>query len=470
MRRYVTIGSIVVATVLAGSAAAYAEPGTVAVAAAAQPAPDQAGCPTTPATPPASTAPAVPAVPAVPAADPTTPVAPVTPGDPASPDIPGDLSAPAAPAAPAVPSAPSVPVAPAAPAVSVAVPAGAGPVATDPATSAPVSALRPAVTAGEPGSDEPGSDEAGSDEAGPAGDQPDRTKGDDSTPVAPKPAEPATSAPAPAATAPTPAESTPAAACGADTSAATKYGWGSPNRVDEFDNGLGLDWDVYDGEGHDGQGRRTPDAVSVKDGIMTITGNANGDTAGLAWNPGQKYGRWEGRVRAPVGDSTYNALMLLWPDAENWPVGGEVDFMEMSDDKRQSTDMFLHYGANNDQEQGSVDIDATQWHDWAVEWTPTSITAFVDGKEWWKTTKVDILPPGPMHLCIQLDWFPEGRGDVTPTRMEVAWVKQYPLNGDAAKEGVADTIGQAARTLTEGGPDPVPSVSGLVARAVAAVR
>jgi hypothetical protein len=97
------------------------------------------------------------------------------------------------------------------------------------------------------------------------------------------------------------------------------------------------------------------------------------------------------------------------------------------------------------------------------------MTAFVDGKEWWKTTDVDILPPGPMHLCIQLDWFPEGRGAVTPTPMEVAWVKQYPLNGDAAKEGVAGEIGQVTRPLTEGGPDPVPAVAGLVSRAVAVV-
>jgi Glycosyl hydrolases family 16 len=459
MRRYVTIGSIVVATVLAGSAAAYAKPGTAATAATAQPAPGSAGCP--PAAPPAPAATAAPA-------------APVTPGGAAAPAAPGAQAVPPAPAVPAVPVVPVAPAAPHAP----------GPTAADAAVAVPVSAVRPAVAVGEPGSGDTRSDGSGSDSPDSGGDHPGGTGGtsDDGASEAPMQSEPAP-APAPAPAATTPAAGGADAACGADTSAATKYGWGTPNRVDEFDNGLGSDWDVYDGEGHDGQGRRTPDAVSVKDGIMTITGDPSGNTAGMAWNPGQKYGRWEGRVRAPVGDSTYNALMLLWPDAENWPVGGEVDFMEMSDDKRQSTDMFLHYGANNDQEQGSVDIDATQWHDWAVEWTPTSITAFVDGKQWWKTTNVDILPPGPMHLCIQLDWFPEGRGDVTPTRMEVAWVKQYPLNGDAAtgSEGAVDKVAQAAgsivegvadtaRSLTEGGPDPLPAVSGLVPRAVAVPR
>jgi hypothetical protein len=342
MRRYVTIGSIIVATVLTGSAAAYAEPGA-APAAVVQPAPAPARCPPAQATP-------------------VAPAAPV----------------PAAPSAPVVPAASAVPLAPA-------VPDGADQDGAEQDGHHPESA----ATTDDPAPESPAPAPSGT--TGEAGDVDD--------------------------------------ACGPDTSAATRFGWGTPNRVDEFDNGLGAGWDVYDGPGHDGQGRRTPDAVSVEDGIMTITGDPSGSTAGMAWNPGQKYGRWEGRVRAPVGDSSYNALMLLWPDAENWPVGGEVDFMEMSDDKRQSTDMFLHYGEGNDQEQGTVDIDATQWHDWAVEWTPTSITAFVDGKEWWKTTKVDILPPGPMHLCIQLDWFPEGTGDVTPTRMEVAWVKQYSLDG-----------------------------------------
>ena len=308
--------------------------------------------------------------------------------------------------------------------------------------------------------------------------------------------------PAPAATEPCAPAAPPATQAGSpaapDTSAATKFGWGKPNRVDDFTNGIGKGWDVYDGPGHDGKGRRTPDAVTVSGGIMTITGDSNGATAGMAWDPGQKYGRWEGRVKAPVGDSSYNALMLLWPDAENWPVGGEVDFMEMSDDSRQSTNMFLHYGSDNSQESGEVKIDATQWHDWAVEWTPTHIAAFVDGKQWWRTTDVNILPPGPMHLCIQLDWFPEG-GTVKKSSMLVDWVKQYPISvGDVVKdapkdvgkavesvgnvagslvEGIADAATRAilpqrrvTAPMTEGWPDPIPARKGLVDHAVAGGR
>ena len=61
--------------------------------------------------------------------------------------------------------------------------------------------------------------------------------------------------------------------------------------------------------------------------------------------------------------------------------------MEMTDHTRQSTDIFLHYGADNAQEHGEVKIDATQWHNWAVEWTPKDVTAYVDGKQWWHTDK-----------------------------------------------------------------------------------
>ncbi|MCW0213049.1 MAG: glycoside hydrolase family 16 protein [Pseudonocardia sp.] len=216
---------------------------------------------------------------------------------------------------------------------------------------------------------------------------------------------------------------------GDGTTAAERFGWGTPNREDDFENGMGQ-WSLYDGVGHAGEGRRTPDAVSISDGVMTITGDEDGNTGGMAWNPGQKYGRWEARVKSPASADAYHSLLLLWPDAENFPVGGEIDFMEIGDPDRQSTDLFLHYGADNSQVHGNLDIDATEWHNWAVEWTPEGVTAYVDGEQWWRTTDTGILPPGPMHLCIQLDYFP-GDGSADGGGLEhVDWVRQYSLDGD----------------------------------------
>jgi hypothetical protein len=241
---------------------------------------------------------------------------------------------------------------------------------------------------------------------------------------------------------PAPPAPPPRVSAGHETSAAALHGWGEPNRVEEFDGALGAGWNVYEGPGHAGNGRRTRDAISFRDGIMTITGDAQGNTAGMGWNPGQKFGRWEGRVRAPASDESYNALLLLWPDAEDFPVGGEIDFMEMLDHTRQTTNIFLHYGENNDQVVGEVQIDGTQWHNWAVEWAPTHVAAFVDGKEWWRTDNVDILPPRAMHLCVQLDWFPEdGQGAVQESYMHVDWVKQYPYEiQEPLVEGVPDRL------------------------------
>ena len=212
--------------------------------------------------------------------------------------------------------------------------------------------------------------------------------------------------------------------------AAASLGWGTPNRAADFtDPSTTKNWGMYDGPGHAGNGRRTPTAASIVGGLLTITGDTQGNSEGMAWNPGQKYGRWEGCVKSPPGADSLHSLLLLWPDAENWPVGGEVDFMEISDPSRQSVDSFLHYGADNQQESGKLKTDASQWHAWAVEWTSQGLSEFVDGKKWWSTTDTSHLPPGPMHLCIQLDYF---GGDATGGAKEIVnWVRQYPLNSSA---------------------------------------
>ncbi|MCO1657247.1 glycoside hydrolase family 16 protein [Pseudonocardia humida] len=225
------------------------------------------------------------------------------------------------------------------------------------------------------------------------------------------------------------------APAGFATSAAATHGWGRPNRVDHFTDGLGEDWNVYDSPGHQGNGVRSPEAATVEDGRLIITGSPDGTTAGMSWGDGQKYGRWEGRVRAPEADDAYHALLLLWPDAENFPIGGEIDFMEMLDGDRQTTNLFLHYGADNSQISGEVEVDATTWHNWALEWTPESITAYLDGEEWFSTTEQEIFPPGPMHLAVQLDWFPDSEDERSrESRMEVDWVMQYPLDSGSGTD------------------------------------
>lgn len=149
-----------------------------------------------------------------------------------------------------------------------------------------------------------------------------------------------------------------------EKTAAESHGWGAADRADEFDNPAALaNWWVYDSVGHDGNGRRTPGAVAVVDGALRITGDADGSSGGVAQRGGgQVYGRWEVCVKSPPGSPRYHSVALLWPDAGDWPVGGEVDFMEIRDPTRQSVEFNLHWGAEDQRQTGHVQIDATQWH------------------------------------------------------------------------------------------------------------
>jgi beta-glucanase (GH16 family) len=256
-------------------------------------------------------------------------------------------------------------------------------------------------------------------------------------------AAPPPAPPAPAPVAPTsvaspvtaPAAQADPSAC-SDTAAA-RLSWGAPTRSSDFTGtALPADWHAYGPEpGHDRQGVRTPDAITVAGGTATITGTQDGTTGAMSWHPGQRYGRWEACIRSDQGQGGLNAVVLLWPVAEDWPVGGEIDWMEISDPSRLETGFFLHYGEDNSQESGSVPHDATQWSAWALEWTPTKITAYLDGQEWYSTTETGHFPPRPMNMTMQLDYFPGavegplagpsiGTGG---TAMHMDWARQWAL-------------------------------------------
>jgi hypothetical protein len=219
---------------------------------------------------------------------------------------------------------------------------------------------------------------------------------------------------------------TPAGSC-ANTAAET-FGWQAPIRADDFSDPSSLaGWKIYNGPGHKRNGRRTPQAVDVSDGLLTITGDAEGNSGGMAWNPGQLYGRWEVCMKSSPASPNYHSVVLLWPDSENWPLDGEIDFMEIFDPTRQVvTTSVLHSNPHippDDNYHAKVAIDATQWHAWAVEWTPDHVAGYVDGVQWFEV--IDHIPRNPMHLCIQLDNF---GGDVgAGGQQSVDWARQYTV-------------------------------------------
>lgn len=208
------------------------------------------------------------------------------------------------------------------------------------------------------------------------------------------------------------------------TTAAATLGWGHPTRFSDFSGTtVPSDWHPYGPEpGHERNGLRTPAAITVADGVATITGTADGTTGAMSWHPGQRYGRWELCVRSDPGD--LHAVVLLWPVAEDWPVGGEIDWSEIMDSDRQTTGFFLHHGSDNATESGSVRNDATRWTAYALEWTTDRITAYVNGRSWYTITDPSAFPPRPMNMTVQLDYFGDARQG---SAMQVDWAEQWAL-------------------------------------------
>ena len=157
-----------------------------------------------------------------------------------------------------------------------------------------------------------------------------------------------------------------------------------------------------------------------------MTSTPDGTAGGMAWKKGSLYGRWETRARYTAGTSAYHLVLLLWPDKEDWPVGGEIDYSEVGNGKRQILDFFLHDRKDNQQEHASTALDMIKWHNYAVEWTKGRVVGYIDGREFFRTRKQAAVPPRSMYATIQVDWLPED-GPREPGKMEVDWIRQYSI-------------------------------------------
>lgn len=228
---------------------------------------------------------------------------------------------------------------------------------------------------------------------------------------------------------PSPSPSTSPTGPNGGSSAAEAFGWGQPVAGDEFSytgSPDGTKWNLYDSAGHAGNGVRSPAAWSVDGNVVRVTGDSQGTTGGMSANfDRRKYGRWEVRMRTNARDPEYHPVLILWPDSGNWPCDGEIDYAEGTSDVTKMH-VYHHYSCSNQQTSATRTVDTTQWHNYAVEWTPEAIVGYLDGVEWFRDSDPTHQPPGPMHQTIQLDWFPDGTATST-SWMEVDWVRVYDV-------------------------------------------
>ena len=102
------------------------------------------------------------------------------------------------------------------------------------------------------------------------------------------------------------------------------------------------------------------------------------------------YGRIEVRAKIPAGLGTWPAIWMLSTDNAygDWPGSGEMDIMEHVGYDPNNIYITMHTQAYNhtiNTQRGttvSVPTATTDYHIYRLDWTPTSVTGFVDGQQY----------------------------------------------------------------------------------------
>jgi beta-glucanase (GH16 family) len=229
-----------------------------------------------------------------------------------------------------------------------------------------------------------------------------------------------------------------------------------PARVPTFAeecNGSAIDpskwvseWGVYFGTDADFMGDMRQ--ISMGGGNCTITAERKPTPSGRPWASGlmsthdrfwQAYGRFEIRAKLPKGKGLWPAFWLLPQETRHGPP--EIDVMEAwtnplgsSPVDASSTSAAVHYGPPN----YNPDLMHSVWykgpdfsqdfHTFAVDWRPGSITMLVDGVERGRITQD--VPSVAMYLIVNLavgsSW--AGRSDATtpsPSQMLIDYMRVY---------------------------------------------
>lgn len=181
------------------------------------------------------------------------------------------------------------------------------------------------------------------------------------------------------------------------------------------------------------------------------------DTCGLA---GFKYGRLEAKLRYDVVSGAFPAFWTIgtcayYPTGENvigvkkslgtqWAQNGEIDMFE-----GRGTNSIISQGGwynqddgkgNMNLEFGSKNIDASQYHVYAVEWTESTMISYIDGVETGRTDISNIESwHRPMYIILNTAVGSTGgypADDCTSIKMEVDWVRVYAPIGVTTKEEV----------------------------------
>ena len=200
------------------------------------------------------------------------------------------------------------------------------------------------------------------------------------------------------------------------------------------------------------------------------------DTSGLC---GFKYGRLEAKLKYDVVSGAFPACWVIGTCAY-YPTGTDVHGVHKSKGTQWAQngeiDMFEGRGTNSEIAQGGwynqddgkgnqtiifgrKNIDASQYHVYAVEWTETTMISYIDGVETGRTDISNIESwHRPMYIILNTAVGSTGgypADDCTSIKMEVDWVRVYAPVGVTAKEEVQSITLSQNNVSFNVGDDPI---------------
>lgn len=148
-----------------------------------------------------------------------------------------------------------------------------------------------------------------------------------------------------------------------------------------------------------------------------------------------QYGYFECRAKATATAGNHVSLYII--GYEDLPERcGEINMFEIFGKDVGATSAKVNYGIHPWKDPNLVDefyqdvleIDATQFHIYAQEWTPTHIDFYVDNQ---KTRRIEQSPGYPMQFMLSIYELPGGDASAAyPKEFTVDYIRAYqPLNG-----------------------------------------
>ncbi|MBQ2123273.1 MAG: glycoside hydrolase family 16 protein [Bacteroidaceae bacterium] len=222
--------------------------------------------------------------------------------------------------------------------------------------------------------------------------------------------------------------------------------------------------------------RAIPNPDTSTDNVPMITGGIKSNN-----RFGFTYGIVEGRILSNPWIGNFPAFWMMPEDqSAGWPDCGEIDIWETIDEQQRSwhtvhSNWTYDLGkTGNPQSSFNVAVDLSRYHTYRLEWTPTTLVWFVDGKEvgrYTKSSSESDLAQGQwpfdkhFHLILNQSvgngaW--AANADVKHTyETRFDWVRVYQ------KKGMLNTAGTVGIHSVEATPDVAitPETGGIVTTA-----